>query len=129
MSTIEKISPVIDAKIKELIKPQVEEESQVIVHLTFVADGDMLIRIWPSTYLYPHHSNHVSELVHTENITLYPEWTSVRPGATHTFTLVFQGLPHGCKHFDLIELITESGGFEFKNIARNNTDVYHLKIA
>jgi hypothetical protein len=127
MSTIEKISPKIDIKIKELLQTQIEEESQVIVHITFAAKDEMLIRIWPTTYLYPAHSNHISDLLFTENITLYPYWMQVSAGKKHTFTLIFQGLPKGCKHFDLIELITQSGGFEFRNIERNKTDVYHLQ--
>lgn len=40
------------------------------------------------------------------------------------FTLIFEELSKGCKNFDLIEMIPQSGGFEAFNISRNNMDVY-----
>ena len=128
-SVIEKISPKIDNKLKALVKSQVEEESQVVVHITFAArQEDMMIRIWPSTYLFTKHSNHISELLFADNITLHPYWTPMTIGKSHTFSLIFQGLPKSCKYFDLIEVIPENGGFEIKNIERNKTDIYYLKM-
>ena len=45
------------------------------------------------------------------------------------FTLVFSGLPKDCKSFDLREEIPEEGGFLVKNIKRNGTDVYRVKLS
>ena len=45
------------------------------------------------------------------------------------FTLVFSGLPKECESFDLKEEIPEEGGFFVKNIRRNNSDVYRIKIS
>lgn len=44
------------------------------------------------------------------------------------FTLVFSGLPKDCKMFDLIEVIPEEGGFHVKEIRRNESDIYRVKI-
>lgn len=114
---------------KKKLKQVVQDESQVIVHCTIKGDSQGLyIRIWKSTFLFAKNSAHVSKLLHFENISLYPTWTRLLPGKTHRFTLIFQGLPKDCKHFDLIEKISEGGGFEVRNIARNAKDVYFINL-
>lgn len=108
---------------------QVQEESQVIIHCSYTSSSWCdRIRIWKSTFLYAKNSSHRSELVHIENISMYPTWTDITLDETLNFTLVFTGLPEHCKHFDMIENIPEPGGFEFKNIERNNSDVYYLDM-
>ena len=79
----------------------IEEEKQVTVHCKYI--GSTKIRIWKSTFLCAHNSNHKSKLIHAENITLYPEWTLLEEGKKTRFTLVFTGLPKDCEQFDLIE--------------------------
>lgn len=112
------------------LKTLPSEESQVIIHGHFQTSSDSheLIRIWRTTYLIPHDQYHKSRLLHFENITLYPEWTIIPLGSTYRFTLIFSGLPKGCKVFDLIEEIPQSGGFEIRDVARTKSDVYHLKF-
>ncbi len=112
------------------LKTLPSEESQVIVHGHFQSSHESheLIRIWRTTYLIPHDQYHKSRLLHFENITLYPEWTIIPLGSTYRFTLIFSSLPKGCKVFDLIEEIPQSGGFEIRDIARTKSDVYHLKF-
>ncbi|MDP2386867.1 MAG: hypothetical protein Q8M29_10885 [Bacteroidota bacterium] len=112
------------------LKTLPSEESQVIVHGHFQSSHESheLIRIWRTTYLIPHDQYHKSRLLHFENITLYPEWTIIPLGSTYRFTLIFSGLPKGCKVFDLIEEIPQSGGFEIRDIARTKSDVYHFKF-
>lgn len=107
----------------------ISEESQVVVHCSYTSRylGDM-IRIWKSTFLFPKESGRKSKLVHCENIAIYPEWKVLRPSETVNFCLIFTGLPKNCKTFDLIEQIPEPGGFEYRNIQRNETDVYYIKI-
>ena len=104
----------------------IEEEKQVTVHCSCI--GISRIRIWKTTFLIAHSSPHRSKLIHAENITLYPEWTPVEEDKKTRFTLVFTGLPKGCKQFDLIEHIPEPGGFIVKNIKRNNSDVYLIEV-
>jgi len=112
--------------VTELSK-QVNEESQVIVHCSFRAGGEgEAIRIWKSTFLNAKDSNHKSKLIHLQNITLYPDWTPVMKGNTLSFTLYFAALPKDCMLFDLVEEIPQAGGFEVRNIKRNNMDVYSL---
>lgn len=88
-----------------------------------------LIRIWKSTYLFDKDSGHKSELLFSENITLFPYWTEVPPMKDFWFTLVFSSLPKDCTQFDLEEVIPESGGFFVKNIKRNSSDIYRVKIS
>jgi len=110
-----------------LTSAKVELESQVIVHISMWALLPYNIRIWGSTFLFDHHSDHHSKLVHFENISLAPEWTAISPGKHHVFTLFFTGIPKSCTMFDLREVADGPGCFEFKNIIRNKTDVYHLE--
>ena len=106
---------------------EIQEESQIIVHChmdcTEFADA---ARIWPSTYIIDKNSGVRNQLVHAENITMYPNWTHIEEGETLSFTLFFKGLPKSCKSFDLVEVIPQPGGFECRDIPRNNTDVYHI---
>lgn len=128
MTTITK--PKISQELLEALHPKVEIEKQVIVHCCFPGTmfSDMLIRIWSSTFLLDESLHQKSTLIHHENISLFPYWTEVPPMKDFWFTLVFSGLPKECKTFDLKEEIPEDGGFWVKNIKRNTTDVYKVKI-
>lgn len=129
MTTIAK--PKISQELLEALQPKVEIEKQVIIHCCFSATpfSDMLIRIWPSTFLIDESLGHRSSLIHQENISLFPYWTEVPPMKDYWFTLVFSGLPKACTSFDLQEIIPQEGGFLVKNIKRNKTDVYKIKIS
>ena len=119
----------ISEELSTQLESQVITESQVTVHCTFNSThGFNSIRIWESTFLLDKDSNHSSKLVETNNITLYPVWTFLRIGEVKQFTLFFNGLPKGCKKFDLVEIIPESGGFEILEIDRNESDVYNIEI-
>ena len=117
----------IDPELKNAIKTLVEEESQVIIHLHLNLVWGERIRIWKSTFLRIHDGGEKIKIIHAENISFYPEWTSCKSGKT-SCTLIFMGLPKNCTVFDLIEEIPEPGGFYIPNIQRNNSDVYHLEI-
>jgi hypothetical protein len=119
----------IDENVKLELLQSVQEESQVIVHCTY--KGTLFydrIRIWESTFLIAKNADHRSNLMHAHNIAFYPTWMSVPPGKIANFTLVFSALPKDCVEFDLMEMIPESGGFEFHDIKRNQTDIYHIKF-
>ncbi len=125
------VKPKIAPEILEALKTKSEEEKQVIVHCCFPASPFFgnLIRIWPSTILMDENSGHESRLIHSENISLFPYWTEVPPMKDYWFTLVFSGLPKDCLSFDFKEVIPEEGGFFVKNIKRNSTDIYRIKIS
>ena len=128
MATITK--PEIVQEILQFLQPKIEVEKQVIVHCCFPAtffEGN-LIRIWRSTFLVDESCSYKSGLIHHENISLYPDWTVVPAFQDFWFTLVFSGLPKDCKTFDLQEIIPEEGGFHVKNIKRNGSDVYRVKL-
>ena len=117
----------IDPILKNEIKTLCEEECQVVVHCSLLIPYPMRLRIWKSTHLISHNSNKQSVLVHAENISFHPQWTICFEGI-YQFTLFFKGLPKDCTVFDLFENIPEPGGFMKKNVKRNNSDVYHIKL-
>ena len=129
---IEKPKTEIHPDILRKLKVQTEEAGQVIIHFLYLVSifsyGNK-IRIWPSTFLYDLDSSHKSEMVHVENICLYPKWLELKPGQHHYFTLIFTGLPKACTRFDFIEHCDGAGGaFEIRNIKRNQSDVYYIRM-
>ena len=124
------LKPFIEPEILRELKSEISNEKQVIVHCCFPAtpSADLLVRIWASTFLIDKSLAHKSSLIHHENISLYPYWTEVPPMKDFWFTLVFSGLPKACKCFDLKEVIPQENGFWVKNIIRNGTDIYKVKI-
>ena len=119
----------IDEAIKQQLQQDVENESQVIVHCKYDASAERdMIRIWKSTFLYARDSSHRSDLIHTQKISIYPNWTLIEAGNSLHFTLIFSGLPKSCKSFDMLENIPEPGGFFVENITRNKSDVYNVEI-
>ncbi|HAV02229.1 MAG TPA: hypothetical protein DCW95_03350 [Chryseobacterium sp.] len=127
----ETIAPVkIAPELLHAIQNQTLQEKQVIVHCKVknASMEDLLIRIWPTTFLVDRVSGHRSKLVHHEHITLYPYWTLLPGGVGYTFTLIFSGLPDSCTSFDLLEDIPQEGGFFVPAITRNNTDIYNVDL-
>jgi len=122
----------IDPELLLKLKDQVDEAGQVVLHfiLKNVSSHDSQIRIWPTTYLYDLGSSHVSELVHAENITLFPTWQIIHANSKAYFTLVFTGLPRSCTSFQFKENCTnQAGAWYVESIIRNDSDVYYLEIA
>ena len=119
------IDPSLLEELSELTYP----ESQVIVHCIYNSPlGNDGIRIWPTTYLFDQHSDHVSTLAHAEKISMYPVWTWTKKG-DNTFTLIFTGLPKSCTVFDLIEDCNGSpGSFRITSITRTQDDVYYVSL-
>jgi hypothetical protein len=124
-----KDSPVIIELPAELTT--VREERQTILHCSLPqapTNGpawDILIRIWPTTFLIQEDGTR-RKLLFTEGIALFPYWLPVR--LPYTFTLIFEGLDSGCQIFDLLEEIPQPGGFQVTGIARNGSDVYHVRL-
>ena len=101
----------------------VEEERQTIVHCT--AGDTYAYRVWPSTYLIEKGSGKRAKLITAYNISFAPQWTL---NSGKGFTLIFEGLSRECTVFDLVEIIPQEGGFEVRDIARNNSDVYNVEL-
>lgn len=124
-----KAKPVVDIDVLLSIHPELLEDSFVYVHCHFKNhSSEMLIRIWSTTFLIDASSSARSKLVHPENITLAPTWTLIPGNQEFTFLIIFSSLPKSCKQFDLVEEISQPGGFMIRNIQRNETDVYHVDI-
>jgi hypothetical protein len=130
MSVITKPKVEIDPKLLKKLQECTQEEGQVIVHC--ISGGslfyDSYVRIWKSTFLFDQGSDHVCDLVHVENISLAPEWMVVPAGTIAHYSLIFSGLPKDCTIFDLEEIIPQSGNFSAKNIKRNSSDVYYVRL-
>jgi hypothetical protein len=124
-----KAKPYVDLDTLAALHPELMNDSYVYVHCHFDNKWqDMLIRIWKTTYLLDRHSSGKAELIHAENITYAPLWTLIPDKQPFTFLLIFTGLPKSCKVFDLLEQISEPGGFHVGNIVRNEKDVYHVDL-
>ena len=108
----------------------VQDEGQVVIHCisSAAATMDYYIRIWATTFLFDHNSDHRSDLVHVEKIAMAPMWQLVPAGTTAIYSLIFSGLPKSCSTFDLEEVIPLPGRFSAKNINRNNQDVYFVRL-
>lgn len=116
----------IEEELMNAVLRSIEEEKQVIVHIQLLAtEWPMGIRIWPSTFLIPQGGGHKAKLQHLLGISMAPTWTYMS-GDSHSFTLIFEGLPKDCQVFDLIEDIDSPGRFAFLGIVRNQSDVYHI---
>ncbi|CAM3336832.1 hypothetical protein NZD85_04640 [Empedobacter stercoris] len=108
----------------------IEEESQVIIHCCMNADEYAnAARIWPSTFIIDNQSGKRCQLVFADGITMYPNWTYIEEKSSLNFTLIFNGLPKSCRSFDLVEIIPQAGGFEYRKINRNKSDVYHVEFS
>ena len=125
----EEARPQTEVETLTVVDTETREESFVYVHCYFHNTWkDMLVRIWKTTYLIDRASGSKSVLVHTENISIAPVWTHIPDGKTYQFLLIFSALPKSCQSFDLLEDISQPGGFFIENISRNETDVYHIDI-
>jgi hypothetical protein len=115
---------------KPVFKPQIdfevafdqETERSTIIHCTITIS--CLLRISPDTWLIQQDGKR-KRLLHAYNIAEHPNWKVAFPN--HCFTLVFEGLDRNCIHFDLFEDIQEHYPFHFKDIYRNEMDVYWLE--
>lgn len=126
----ETVKPEVDAEVLTNIDTSALDDSFVYVHCYFRNKWEnMLIRIWKTTFLVDELSGTRSSLLHAENISIAPTWTQIPDGLEYSFLLIFSGLPKSCKQFDLVEEISEPGGFFVHNISRNETDVYHINIS
>lgn len=123
------VKPKVDVETLASIDPSMLDDSYVYVHCHFSNPSDeMLIRIWRTTFLVDISTHARSQLLHAENISYAPQWTIIPRKGDFTFLLIFGGLPKSCLLFDLVEEISQPGGFHIQDIARNETDVYHIDI-
>jgi hypothetical protein len=115
----------IKPKPKRKAKTEETKERQTIVHCIY--NPEMAVRVWPSTFLVEKESGRRVKLITAFNISFAPEWTF--GSENNQFTLIFGGLSKGCTMFDLVEDIPLPDPFVVKNIVRNKTDVYEVRIS
>lgn len=118
-----------------VIKPNThnELESQTIIHCVHMANPIYInggwVNIHANTYLLNSEVNEKLVMEHALDIPLSPNkyyYTSKQ--GLKRFTLLFPAIPSSWKSFSLIEESGTENGFIVKNILRNNTGVYHLRI-
>ena len=100
----------------------------VVVHFLCDPYYTHAMRVWRTTYLLDLDSAHRSKLIDKKHITYAPNWTSIKPGAAHRFTLYFEPLPKRVIQFDLMEIIPQPGGWHIQGIRRNREDVYYVRL-
>lgn len=121
--------PEVDVEVLASLCPELLFDGYIYVHCHLRSVGhEALIRIWKTTFLIDRTGGARSALVHAENITFAPLWTMITDESSHTFLLIFESLPKSCAIFDLVEEISQPGGFHIENIRRNGTDVYHIDL-
>lgn len=121
--------PSVDLDVLASIHPELMNDSYVYVHCHVNSIGqEMLVRIWRTTFLVDVASSMKSNLVHAENITYAPQWTFIPNHQPYSFLLIFSSLVKSCTRFDLVEQVAGPGGFLVRNIPRNETDVYRVKL-
>ncbi len=120
------VEEIVKTKKKSSTKTKTLEskERQTIIHCTY--KPEMAVRIWPSTFLIEKESGRKAKLLTAFNISFAPEWTFATNG--NKFTLIFEGLSKECAQFDLMEIIPLPDPFVVRNIARNQSDVYHINV-
>lgn len=108
---------------------QVKEERQVVVHCRISWFPGLQLRIWPQNYLVPRDGGKRSKLIYCEGVSMFPVWTYYpTPRDYIRFTMIFEALPTRCEVFDVVEVITQPGAFEARNIRRNSSDVYEVDM-
>jgi hypothetical protein len=124
--TIAKPQVEIDDEVKALISEQ--EEECTIVHCRYFTTEPTGVRIWPSTYLVEDGGRRC-KLIKNFNISIMPQWTFHLVANEYIrFTLVFEALSAGCRHFHLLEDIPQPFAFYSKKLSRNNTGVYLAEV-
>ncbi len=123
-------SVAIDPYLLNQLHSLTQEEGQVIIHCCTKATvySAMQARIQKTTFLFDLDSNHQSDLIYADNISIAPEWSIIPKGKQRAYSLVFSGLPKSCSSFDLLELNEPFRAFFAKSIQRNKEDVYFLQL-
>lgn len=127
---IKKSNVLITPDLLEDLQTVTQEEGQVIVHCITKASPfcDWRARIQKTTFLFDLNSEHQSDLLHVENISIAPEWSIIEKGGSRRYSLIFSGLPKSCSRFELVELNERYNAFHVADIERNETDVYFLQL-
>lgn len=108
---------------------QAEERQVVTVHCRVEGEAPRT-ELWidRSTYLHDAYNRQNARLLHAEGIPHHPERFRVGASGVVHFTLYFEGLWPHCKVFDLQERTDNGFPFNVPGIARNRSDVYHVRI-
>jgi len=129
---------IIDSGIVELF----EEDRYTYLHFTYIIlenyNSDWWININENSYLVGGKSLTKLKLLNAIGIPLAPQkYCFKKLGDTLQFSLIFPALPKDWKVFDFIEdiptvlshkILQSRNGFYYRNIKRNDTDVYKIKI-
>jgi len=129
-SIIKNPSVAIDPDLLNQLHSLTQEEGQVIIHCCTKASiySDLQARVQKTTFLFDLDSDHQSDLIYADNISIAPEWSLIPKGKQRAYSLIFSGLPKSCSSFDLLELNEPCRAFFANGIQRNKKDVYFLQL-
>lgn len=120
----------ISEETREKLLSLICDERQVIIHCKlFNPYPWAYARIWETTYLIDHETDHRSRLLYVDGIPKFPYSTEMAMGATLYFTLIFSALPKFCTTFKFLEQTAGKIGFHVPMIKRNTADVYNIDLS
>ncbi len=109
-----------------------EENGFTYLHCTYITSpkfiGGWWVNIHETSYLV-NGTNEKLAMLNALNIPLAPKRHCLKKfGDSLKFTLVFPAVPKDWETFDFIEFCDGINGLSIKNITRNNTGVYKVRI-
>lgn len=109
------------------------EEAATYVHCTYTSTKKYInggwVNIWPTTYLVNAENGDRIQLAHAVEIPVHPERHYFnRAGEQKNFVLIFPKLPSSWTCFHLIEYNEVSEAFTVRDIMRNDTGIYRVRV-
>ena len=132
MGLIKWTIPSIDKKSYRKLILQYQEEGMTVIHCSYVSPDKYFnggwVNIHKTTYLVQPGGGELG-LLHAENIPLAPRrHIFEKAGVEKRFTLYFPLLPKNWDSFDFVERTPSATGFVIRNICRNDSGVYEVRL-
>ena len=110
-----------------------EEEPFTLLHCKYITSpkypNGWWINIYKTSYLKHTASNETIEMLHAIGIPYAPKKHYLQKfGDALNFTLVFPKIPKHWDNFNFTEICAGEDGLRIKNIKRNNSGIYRVRI-
>lgn len=122
-----------EMQISKLANDALNIEGQSFIHCRYISkyeycDGGW-VNIHKTTFLMNADTKECLSLQQAINIPVSPErYFFDEPGKLKNFTLVFPFIPKYWREFHLVEYARSEDAFQVRNIARNDSGIYHIEI-
>lgn len=115
------------------LRDQLPEEGQTLIHCSYVSKEMYVnggwVNIYPTTILQSERGASIT-MIDAQSIPLAPQkYYFTKCGQLKQFTLLFPKIPADWQTFDLIEKTYSGDGFIVKQIAVNESGVYHVQLS